>query len=331
MAMAGVLLLLSCLNVKYVTIEQMTMPEVVLPSKYVRVAVLNNLSPCNITINNPDLHAYSCSGDSVMDYVAQALADVEVFGEVVVWDTCLFVPGDTAAHVLSQREVVQLCDTLDVDMLYVCDYACVTSCDPDAWDADEINYYLAAHIYVPSRAKPLHAVIYDGFLCYGILSKAEQVAEALSDCYPLIGDLAAQAFVTHWEPRERSFYSGPSYDLREATVAVRDGDWEEALTHWQNVGESKSAQRKMAAFYNQALAWEMIDSIPAAYACLDRARTFVSDTTAVDSAAYQMWTEAGEEWNWGEYPFTPYQRIENYRRILHEREAEIQQLNILNP
>lgn len=83
----------------------------------------------------------------------------------------------------------------------------------------------------------------------------------------------------------------------------------------------------MAAAYNEALWYEMHDSIGEALGKLQEARTFVTDTTALDSTRFRQWNLDAAHYGLGEYPYTDYQRIRNYERILRDRQAEVQKLN----
>ena len=317
-------LFISCVSVKYVSIEQYVPAPYPLP-RDIRVGVLNNFSPHNVAFLDDGIYAYSLDGDSVMEYVAQAFADEELFDEVVVLDSCIYPRGDTIYHLLTEQEVQRLCDTLAVDILYVCDYGCVTSWGPEAIDG-QCEAYFASHIFVPGRTEPTHSFILNHFLRHGTYRNRAEVERWTQRSYPLVGTMAVQRLAPHWETCDRSFYHSTAYNMREATVCVRDGDWDGAYRHWQRQERNKTPRQRLISLYNQALYHEMNDSIDLALRCLDLADTYAADTTAVDSVLLREWYDA--DFHIGEYPFTDHQRITDYRKLLHNREDEINKLAI---
>ena len=313
---------ISCVNVKYVAIDQFVPAAYPLPEG-LSIAVLNNLSPYNVSISDKGLHLYSCDGDSLMEHVAQAFADAGIFAEVVVLDSCLYPVGDTIYHLLTPREVDRLCDTLDVDLLYVCDYGCITSWGPEADDGDR-KFYLASHVYTSGRTTPTHSFIIDGEWRRGTYRTKLEVARWLRRSYPELARRAAECFAPHWETCDRSFYSGTAYNLREATVCVNDGDWEGAYQLWQKQAQKKNPRQRLISLYNQALYHEMNDSLDLALRLLDEADTYTTDTTAIDSTLLQLWYEA--DVRIGEFPYTDHQRIVDYRSLLHQRQKDVLRL-----
>ena len=317
-------LFVSCVSIKYVAIEQYVPAPYPLP-KGISVAVLNNLSPYNVSLID-EVYAYSFDGDSLMEYVAQAFADAELFNEVVVLDSCIYPRGDTIFHLLTDEEVRHLCDTLSVDALYVCDYGCVTSWGPEATDG-ECKTYLASHVYVPGRKEPTHSFILDSFLRRGTYRNRQEVDRWIARSYPGVAQMAVECFAPHWDARDRVFYHSRAYNMREATVCVCDGDWEGAYRYWQRQAQKKKPRQRLISLFNQALYHEMNDSIDLALRCLDAADTYAADTTAVDSTLLREWYNA--DFIIGQFPYTDHQRIEQYRSLLHIRQDEIQKLIII--
>lgn len=318
--------LISCINVKYVAIDQFVPASYPLPQG-LSIAVLNNLSPHNVSVSDRGMHLFSCDGDSLMEYVAQAFADAGIFAEVVVLDSCIYPEGDTIYHQLTPREVSRLCDTLDVDLLYVCDYGCITSWGPEA-DDGERRFYLASHVYASGRTSPTHSFIIDGDWPSGTYRTKLEVARWLRRTYPELARRAAECFAPHWETCNRSFFSGAAYNLREATVCVRDGDWDGAYRLWQRQAKNKNPRQRLISLYNQALYHEMNDSLDLALRCLDEADTYATDTTAVDSTTLRLWYEA--DIRFGEFPYTDHQRIADYRSLLHQRQQDMLHLKMQN-
>ena len=332
-----VLLFLGCITPKYVSIEQMVPPSLLLPSSARRLGVLDNHSRTNITKINDDIDLFDADVDSVIEYIAMDFADIGIFDEVVVLDSCIFPPADTIGGVLNQTEVTHLCDTMQVDMLYVVDYAGISCYNKDTlttygidFDTAPVNYCLLAHAYAPTRKQPMHTYIFEEQMGEGTFNSDKEVKEAQQKAYPLLGERATHAFTPQWDLRERSFYGGCTSELREAKVCIRDGNWDGAREWWRKLYQKRKLRYKMAAAYNEALWYEMNDSIDEALEKLHEARIYVSDTTALDSVAFWEWYIDAEYYGLSEYPYTDYQRILNYERILQDRQAEVQKLNLIH-
>lgn len=324
-------LFISCVSIKYVAIEQFVPAPYPMPEG-LSIAVLNNLSPHNISFLDEDVYAYSFDGDSLMEYVAQAFADAELFSEVVVLDSCIYPQGDTIYHQLKEQEVRYLCDLLAVDMLYVCDYGCVTSWGPEAIDGER-KAYIASHLYVPNGevhikelepSRPLMFILYQ-YLNRGTFRTRHEVERWIERSYPIVSRMAVECFASHWESRDRLFFHGTSHNLREATVCVRDGDWDGAYHYWQRQAQKRSPRQRLISLYNQALYHEMNDSVDLALRTLDLADTYATDTTAVDTLALREWFNV--DLAIGDYPYTDHQRIVNYRNLLRDRKVELQKLD----
>ena len=332
-----VLLCGGCVSLRYVSIEQLTPPTLLLPDGMRRLGVLNNCSAANAVRLNDGIDLFEANADSIVEYVAMGFAGSGVFDEVVVLDSCIFPQGDTLGHILTQAQVKHFCDTMQVNMLYVCDYAGLSAYNKDFlteygvdFDMAPRYYYLLAHAYAPSRSTPMHSYIFQKPLADGMYRTEKEVLEMERKTYPLWGQLASHAFTPQWTRRERSFYTGSLYALREAEVCVKDGDWDGARRWWRQVGQKSKPGYKLIAAYNEALWYEMHDSIDDALRELDEAYSFVTDTTAIDSIHFWQWLTEAECADIGEYPYTDYQRIRNYERILQDRMTEVQKLNLIH-
>lgn len=325
----AVALLSSCIGMKYVTLEQMTPPPIVVPTHNTRLAVLNNCSPYNIPAVSSGVRLYHSAGDSIMEHTAQGLADAGIFAEVVVLDSCLYPVNDTLPHTLSRQEVQQLCHDLDVDLLLVCDYggiACAVVQGRTIFHGS--RYYMPCHLYAPSRETPLRSFMFESGFSRRHSRGQVDMDSMMNEVYDLLCTQVAKSFQPVWEERERSFFDGRLYDLREATVCVKDGDWDGALTHWQRVGEKSSDRYKLIALYNEALYHEMADSISKSIDCLSKAVGYAATTAEQDSVKLKHWLDSYGSLDG--YKFTDRQFVEQYQKQLASRQEEVQQLNILN-
>lgn len=316
----------ACLQMRYVTFEQMVPPERYLPAEVQRLGVLNNFSENNIVIVNGALEITPCDGDTLMQCVAEAFADEGLFREVVVLDSCLYPVGDTLPHTLTQAEVQQLCRDLDVDMLFVCDFGCVAIEYHGEDVALTYKQYLVAETYVPNRTKPLHSHIISAVMPHNAIIE-HRMERHLSPTARVLAQLAVQRYAPHWAPAERSFYSGFDRRLKDAALYVHEDNWEGALDLWRSYGTGRKPQQKLVALYNEALYHELHDSLDAALRCLDAAQALATDTTAVDSARVWEWLDY---YGTDDYPYTDYQRIQGYRQKLQQRQTDIQNLHLIS-
>lgn len=330
LAVAGVVTFLSsCIGMKYVTLEQMIPPPIVVPTHNTRLAVLNNCSPYNIPAVRPDVRLIHSAGDSLMEHTAQGLADADIFAEIVVLDSCLYPANDTLPHTLSQQEVQQLCHNLDVDLLLVCDYggiACAVVQGRTIFHGS--RYYMPCHLYAPSRETPLRSLMFESGFSRRHFRGQVEIDSVMHEVYDMLCMQIAKSFQPVWEERERNFFDGHLYDLREATVCVKDGDWDGAMMHWQRVGEKHSDRYKLMALYNEALYHEMVDSVGKSIDCLNKAMEYVTTTAEQDSVKLKHWLDSYGSLDG--YKFTDRQLIGQYQKQLAARQNEVQQLNILN-
>ena len=267
------LMLVSCTEVMYLTVEQMLPPEVATEHIVRSVGVVNNFSPNNVVVINEDAYVFPCNADSVREHIALCLAEAGIMDRVVILDSLLYPAGGTSSHKLSQIEVNELCKQLEVDMLYSLEYACVTiGPAPDAIGRP-MNAYLCTRIYTPDNDSISGTAILDKkMLEYWAYDTA-----AVNIMMPMIPTMLAQNAINpclpSWKERERVFYTDAlSYELREAKVYVSEGNWDAAAQLWHTLEQSKIRGLRFISAYNMALYYEMTDSIDKAIASLDLAR-----------------------------------------------------------
>lgn len=311
---------------RYVTFEQLVPPRHFLPAEVQRLGVLNNCSENNIVVINGAIEVTPCDGDTLMQCVAQAFADAGLFREVVVLDSCLYPDGDSLAHTLTPQEVQRLCRDLDVDMLYVIDFGCV-SIEYHGEDV-RLTYkqYLVAQTYVPTRTKPANTHILSTVMPHNAIID-HRMERHLSTTARVLAQLAVERYAPHWDVVERAFYTGFDRRLKDATLYVHEDNWQGALDLWRSYGTDRRPQQKLVALYNEALYHELHDSIATAIDCLDKAQAYAADTTAVDSTRVWEWLDY---YGTDDYPYTDYQRIQGYRQKLQQRQKDIDNLHLIS-
>ena len=265
------LLLTSCSEVLYLSVEQMLPPEV-MPNKGTRsVGVVNNFSQHNVVVNE-DALIFPCDADSVKEQIALSFADAGVLDRVVVLDSLLYPSDSITPHVFSQAEVNALCHELEVDMLYSLDYACVTVRPGTVGLGRPVDVYLCSRIYTPDiDTLPGASVMSKKTLEYWAYDTLE-VRAAMPQIPYALAEVAIEPYFPSWKERERVFYYNRlCYELREAKVYVRERKWEDAAKQWRVLSASKQRIRRFEGAYNMALYYEMVDSLDQAIASLDLA------------------------------------------------------------
>lgn len=267
------LLLTSCSEVLYLSIEQIVPPEVMPKHGASSVGVVNNFSPYNVVVINEDALIYPCNADSVKEHIALSFADADVLDRVVVLDSLLYHPDSITPHILSQQEVNALCAKLEVDMLYSVDYACVTINRAARSIGRPMNAYLCSRIYTPDKDTISGTATIDKKIVESWAYDTAQVREIMPDVPRQLAETAIEAYIPRWKERERVFYHDRfCYELREAKVYVGEGNWEAAAEQWRSLSTSKSRGLRFMSAYNMALYYEMSDSIDQAIAQLDLAK-----------------------------------------------------------
>ncbi len=306
------ILLSSCSEVLLLSVEQMLPPEVMPQHKVSSVGIVSNFSQNNVVVVNDDAIILPCDADTVKEQVAMTFADAGIMERVVVLDSLLYHPDSTTIHILTQSEVNDLCQQLDVEMIYSIDYACLTFNPAARFISRPLNAYLCSRIYTPDR---------DSIQGFSVMDKETldywvEGTNEISDLIPKIPSLLAQSaispYLPSWEERERVFYYDRlCYELREARVYVYENNWEAAAQQWSILSENQWRPYRFMAHYNLALYYEMTDDIESALHSLDIAEEMATkknkkgkDTgLALDTSL-----------------------LKQYREVLQNRKKEIEEL-----
>lgn len=305
------LLLTSCSEVLYLSVEQMIPPEIMPKYGASSVGVVNNFSPNNVIVVNEDALIYPCDADSVKEHIALSFADAGMLDRVVVLDSLLYHPDSVAPHIFTQEKVNALCERLEVDMLYSIDYACVTINRAPRTVGRPMNAYLCSRIYTPDKDTISGTATIDKKVVDSWAYDTAQVHEYMPQVPRLLAETAIEPYFPTWKERERVFYFDRlNYALREAKVYVGEGNWDAAAEQWRSLAASKNRNRRYMAAYNMALYYEMTDSIDRAIAQLDQAKSLAVKTDEQGSSMQLIDTSL----------------VDKYREVLVDRKKEIARL-----
>lgn len=267
--LSTLLLLSSCSEVLYLNIEQMLPPEVISEHAKRSVGVVNNFSQNNVVVANQEMMILPCNADTVKEKVALAFANADIMERVVVLDSLLYHPDSTTRHILTQAEVNNLCQKLNVEMIYSIEYACLAFNPTARFIARTLDAYLCARIYTPDRDSIAGTSVMDKETLDYWVNSTEEIATLAPQIPALLAQNAIEPYLPSWKERGRAFYHDRlCYALREAKVYVHEGNWAEAAKQWQSLKNSKLRNYRFMAAYNMALYYEMTDNIEAALASL---------------------------------------------------------------
>lgn len=305
------LLLFSCTEVLYLTVEQMLPPEVMTDHCPRSVGIVNNFSPNNVIVLNEDAYIFPCDPDSVREHIALSFAEAGTMDRVVILDSLLYPVRGTSPHKLSQLEVNELCRQLEVDMLYSLEYACVTIGPAPNAIGRPMNAYLCTRIYTPDSDSISGTAILDKKMLEYWAYDTAAVRLMMPSIPTLLAENAISPCLPSWKERERVFYNDAlCYELREAKVYVNEGNWEAAAQQWRTLAQNKQRIRQFTAAYNMALYYEMNDSIDQAIASLDLARQLAIKTNKKGDSTLIADTSL----------------VHEYHEVLTKRRKEITQL-----
>ena len=291
------LLLTSCSETLYVSVEQMIPPEMMPKHGASSVGVVSNFSENNVIIVNEDALVYPCNPDSIKEQIALSFAETDIMERVVILDSLLYPIDGTAPHFLTQEEVNDLCRELDVDMLYCLEYACMTTNPAAPTIGRPINAYLCSRIYTPDTDSLSGTATMDKKIIERWSADTADVRRLMPEIPYIMAEEAIEPYFPTWKERERVFYHDRlCYELREAKVYVGEGNWEAAAEHWRALSTSKFRTYRFMAAYNMALYYEMTDSIDKAIGQLDLAKEVATRSDKNGEAVTLIDTSLADEY-----------------------------------
>lgn len=100
----------------------------------------------------------------------------------------------------------------------------------------------------------------------------------LKEAAAISAESLGRCLVPYWQQTERLYYAGGCVEMRDASVYIKEGDWQGAYDLWLSVFEGrKSEKMKAHAALNLAVAAEMLDRLGEAEQWLDKAKRYVGE------------------------------------------------------
>ena len=302
----------SCSEVLYLSIEQVLPPKEMPQHLARRVGIVCNFNHNNIVVAEDETVVIPCDANAVKEQVALLFANSGVMEHVVLLDSLPVNSDNEQSRLLSQKEVNDLCQELDVEMIYSIDYACLTLNSTSGYGSHPLNAYLCSRLYTPDQEGVMGACVLDEKSIDCWVNSSDEVANLIPRVPAMLAQSAVASYLPSWKERERVFYHNPlSYALREAKVYVYEVNWEAAAREWQSLTISQCRPFRFMAYYNLALYYEMKDDIDAALRSLDMAEALATKRNkAGEGIGFSFDTSL----------------LEQYREVLQNRRKELDML-----
>lgn len=305
LSIAVLAFLSSCSSVQLLRFEQLKPAEISFPNALKNVAIVNNMPQEELGkqayIRNT-AKEFEGDGATFVQELANVLADGNYFNKIVVCDTLLYRDEENDApqyHELKQDQVRQLLGDLESDMIISVDRLYVRTSIGQIWDSyygmpfDAVNSAYAAlvHLYVPTREKAFMQVTDVDTLQFELdLTLSDAIIAKETSGYA--GMKIADKLIPYWREVQRIYYDGGLAEFRDAGVALRENNLEEASRLWTKLYDKKKGKNKMHAAFNMALYCEMTDQLDEAMEWLNKASALVSESNVNDKNTIKYYQSA---------------------------------------
>lgn len=280
--------LVSCGTVQTIAFEQLCPAEASLPEQIRTVAVVNNMPSVPVAKSGQATFGLlNADGKAVAEALAATLADSRYFSSVLICDSALNdMPAEgTGYRALSYEEIRTLAEQLGVDAVFSLDRVLVLNEKKEVeypglaepWPVAVTKITSVLNIYAPVREKALRTVVAaDSVEWDWNLLPSDRML--LKEAAAISAESLGRCLVPYWQQTERLYYAGGCVEMRDASVYIKEGDWQGAYDLWLSVFEGrKSEKMKAHAALNLAVAAEMLDRLGEAEQWLDKAKRYVGE------------------------------------------------------
>lgn len=265
-------LLSSCVSMGYVAFERLEAGDISFPEDIRKVGVVNNMPPFDMKqfgVSVERLPELEGDGKVAAEALAQALASSDYFEEVLICDSMLMGKStlDEDGYGLSAAKADSLIETLGVDVLFSIDRVKI---DLSLWDGVMLqgsNFYSGVKgvvtpvmfAYIPERENPWFAVTEKDSIVWDGMQSSLSLELFQKEGSEFSASMLVERLVPVWQVVERSYYASGNVEFRDANVAVKEQDWEEAYRLWKMIYDTKKGKVRMMAAYNLAVYYEAHD------------------------------------------------------------------------
>lgn len=276
---ATCLSLCSCSTIDYLSVDTLSPADVSFAPEVRRIAILNNTLPPGEEADKSSFlnQTLPADGKAVCERLAEQIANANYFEQVIISDSILKNGTPGTQSVLTPQNVLDWTQDLQVDMLLVVDDATIktkntylytndSEADPLAAMAGALS--LETRIYLPGRDRPFQHFIDQDTIYWELEGLTKKQIQEDASAY--LAQLPVSHITPLWETVERYYFKGGSINMRDASVALRENDWDLARQSWEAEYNSKKGKAKMRAALNLALYYEMTGDNAKAVAYLEK-------------------------------------------------------------
>lgn len=302
----------SCQTLEVITIDQLVPSDLNFPESIRRVAIVNNVNmhaPANFNVLPDDTTRLPFEiarkvtfhdGDSKLtaESLAESIAEANYFDEVLISDSLLRANDKNLREtMLSQEEVNELVEELDVDMIIALESIQLkairtVSCflEGGYLGTVDLKIYPSINIYIPNRKLPLaginvsDSIFWEGVYSTQVRAQTQVISDAkmIEEASVFAGTLPVKYIAPYWKTVERVYYSTNKSEMRDASILARKGQWDEAYKIWKKVYESEKPKDQMRASLNIALYYEIKDDLDEAIVWVNKSLELAKIVEKVD-------------------------------------------------
>ena len=214
----------------------------------------------------------------VTESLAAEIASQNYFETVVICDSALRandkIPREST---LSQEEVRTLVSNLGVDFIIAVEGVQFIT-GRSVYYLDDYNTYEVAidlkafptiRTYLPTLKNPMNTITATDSIYWEEVGTKEQInarmiseEQILKEAAEFAGTIPVKYLIPYWKKDARFIYTNGSIQMRDASVYVREGSWDDAYKLWlEAFNGTKRKKKKMKVATNIAVYYEMKDSI----------------------------------------------------------------------
>lgn len=275
----------SCSTFEYMSVDTLTPSDISFSPDVKAVAIVNNTLPHEANSDRKlSLQAtLPVDARAVSEKLAEEIANANYFETVVICDSMIRSKDVERPKILPPYAVSDLAKDLGVDMLLVVDEATVKTGSTMMyvdWSEDRVPVLsgamlLETHIYLPGREKPFQHFIDKDTIYWDMEGLSNrQVAE---DAVKYITKQTLNHVVPQWRPEDRFYFRGGNINMRDAAVALQEGDWDLAYENWKKEYDSQKGKRRMRAAFNIAFYYEIKGDIKLATQYIQEAKRIADE------------------------------------------------------
>ncbi|MGL5938625.1 MAG: DUF6340 family protein [Phocaeicola sp.] len=252
-------------TMQIISFEQLEASQINFPESVMRVAVINTVERPSEAIYGKEIPV-KLVGDGVVasSLLAEALAEANYFDQVLLCDSVLKITNSVTG-IIPKEKIQALTQELGVDLLFSIDSLNITNRAFLGYLGPELSASIRPQIriYIPDRELPLLSIVKSDTLYWSIVPTLNS-QDIVQEASAYVAKQVLPFLVPHWKTIDRNYYDGGNYQMRDAALFLREGEWEEAFALWQDLYANQKGATRMRAAYNMVLYYEMKEDLESA-------------------------------------------------------------------